>query len=305
MVYELYLTIVNNMNNNNYPEMETAFEAYLDEATAFTDAQSSEWQRVVEEKIGLETALCNLYNANYIIYTVQLMKTYVQTPTIRTAYKFVKAYDTCIELGLSIDLTSSDITSVYQTAKTTNMPSDNAALVYEAYVQVVEAIESGDRDEIDDAVSAFNAVVDVYNSLTMDEFDAVAILLDLNSEDPELTAGEYIAQIIFADWVDINILDSFDKVYSDFTDEPIPENAEALIEFYDMALGEDEVISKSLVMYFFPDIDDVYAEAKTLLENDIDLPAGDSIHFAYILIVLATSGIVMTLSLNKRKLVHL
>lgn len=266
-VYEMYLAIVDAMSYNNYSELKQNYENLIAVTNAFTEAQSAEWQRVLEENVGLETALGNLYHASYIIYTIQLMDMYQQTPNVKTANEFVEAYDKCVELGISINTMNSDVASVYQTAKTTHMPTEDTLLVYAAYIEVVEAIESTDRGEIDDAVKAFNAIVDIYNELTPEEFEALACLLELESEDPELTPGEYVAQVIFADWMDINILDSFDKVYSDYINERNAENAEALIQYYDLAI-EGEMISKSLVEAFFPDIDTAYAEAKITLEED-------------------------------------
>lgn len=338
-VYTSYCAIVNAMNSPNYPVLKENYENLIKATNDFTEEQSTEWERVLEENVGLETALGNLYDASNIIYTIGLMDTYKSNPNAKTAYKFVEAYESCLELGISINAMHSDVASLYQTAKTTHMPTENTLLVYEAYFKVVQAIESEDRAEIDDAVEAFSAVVNIYNSLTSEEFEALADLLELESEDPELTAGEYIAQVIFADWMDINILDSFDKVYSDYTSEQNAENAEAFIEFYDLAI-EGESISKSLVEAFFPDIDTVYAEAKVTLEenketypeteetdetenrgetteskketkeskaaknNDNTPKTGDSMPLAYIFSAFGIAGVMMVLSLKNRNKVR-
>lgn len=266
--YEAYLGVVDALEVNEYDPLADAFGEYMAITDSFTDEQEEEWNRVVEEQIGKETALGNLFDAAYVINTVSLMQVYQDDPNAKTAYEFVEAYDACLEFDIQINLMYVGIESAYNTAKTKDMPSDNALAIAEAYKDVVEALESGDVTQLEDAIEGFYKVVDIYNNLEPDEFEDIACLLELKSEDPELTDGEYIAQVIFADWLDINVLDSINNVYSDYVDNPTEDNAQSLIDMYELVFPKNEddgVISEGLVYAFFPDFDDVYDDAKALL----------------------------------------
>lgn len=283
--YEKYNAVVEAMAANSYDLLESEYEDLISIIDIFTDEQEEEWNRVVNEVIGLDTALSNLYNASNVVYTIGLMQMYQQSPNAKTAYEFVEAYERCLSLEIAVNNMHSGVEAVYTTAKSTDMPSEDVVALYNAYVEVVEALESGNPENLEDAIKEFQEVVDIYNEIDNVEFEDLACLLEIKSEDSELTDGEYIAQVIFADWMDINILDTLNKQYSQYVDTPDAENADGLIMAYEMCFPEnedDEIISADLVYSFFPDIDDVYADAKVVLEQadnfdpDDDYDDGDS-----------------------------
>lgn len=276
--YEKYNAIVGAMAANSYDLLESEYEELISIISDFTDEQEEEWNCVVNEVIGLNTALSNLYNASHVVYTIGLMQMYQKSPNVRTAYKFVQAYEDCLSLEIAINNMHSGVEAVYTTAKSTDMPSEDVVALYNAYVEVVEALESGNPENLEDAIKEFQAVVDIYNEIDAVEFEELACLLEIKSEDEELTDGEYIAQIIFADWMNINILDTLNKQYSQYVNDPDAENAGGLIMAYEMCFPENEeneIISADLVYSFFPDIDDVYADAKVLLEKSDNLDPDD------------------------------
>lgn len=269
-VYNAYNEIKSAMDELDYSRLENGYDQYMDILAEFTDEQEEEWNRVVQEKIGVDNALACLYNASCIVYADDMMDNYETTPNAKTAYEFIDAYDNCKDLELPIDDMIPTMKGVYDMAKSNDMPSEHTLAVYKAYWDVVEAIESGYADNLDDAIEGFENVVDFYNELSDEEFADLAVLLEITSEDPELTDGEYIAQVIFADWMNINILDSIDKVYSDYVEEPNEANAEALVGFYELVFPEDggAAISSDLVEAFFPGIDEIYLEAKAVLAGE-------------------------------------
>lgn len=279
-VYVQYVNMVNALEAKDYEAIETAYIAFYDLCIELTEEQEDEWWDVVaEEKIGYDTVINTVRDAGFIVYTVTLMEMYKQSPNASTAYEFVNAYGRCELFGIDINAFHSDVKVWYDTAVAYDMPSDNAIAVYEAYLEVIYALEGEDPDDFDEAIEAFTAVVDIYNELEASEFADIAYLLDIESEDPELTDGEYIAQIIFADWFDINILDSIDTVYDDFTDDSNAANAEALVEFYDLVFpqgGEDDYISYELALSFFPDLAEVYEQAKAVLAESDSSDTEDS-----------------------------
>lgn len=270
--YDAYCAMVDSMKVNEYGPTKDYYEQYMSITDGFNDKQQAEWDSVVAKNIGVEEALSNLYDASMIVNTVALKEAYQKNPdNAKTAYEFVLAYEACVDAGIAIDKMDAGIESVYETAKETDLPSENAMAVYEAYVDVAKALDSEDPAELSAAIKSFEKVVETYNNLTKNEFNDIAELLEIQSDDPEMSDGEYAAEIIFADWMDINILDSINKVYSEYLDNPNAENVAALVEVYDLVFPEnedDEVISKELVYAFFPDLDDVYAEALTLLDEN-------------------------------------
>lgn len=149
--------------------------------------------------------------------------------------------------------------------------SEETLEVYNAYLVVVKALESEDRAELDPAIEEFEKVIDIFNELSKEEFEDLAVMLDIHSNDPEYTDGEYAANVIFADWFNINILNLIDEAYSAFISNPNADTAEAMVEMYEQIFpekGESAYISDTIVYAFFPDIDDVYAKAAELVETD-------------------------------------
>lgn len=277
--YDAYCAMVDSMKVNEYGPTKDYYEQYMSITEGFNDEQQAEWDSVVEKNIGVEEALSNLYDASLIVNTVALKEAYQKNPdNAKTAYEFVLAYEACVDAGIAIDKMDAGIESVYETAKETDLPSENAMAVYEAYVDVAKALDSENPAELSAAIKSFEKVVETYNNLTKNEFNDIAELLEIQSDDPEMSDGEYAAEIIFADWLDINILDSVNKVYNKYLDNPNAENAAALIDVYDLVFPEnedDEVISKELAYAFFPDLDDVYAEALALLDENGEAGATD------------------------------
>ncbi len=271
VAYEAYLGIVDAMTAKSYSQLETAYEAYIDVTADFTDEQEGAWGEIIKDTFGQEEALGVLFDASCVINTVSLMQLYRQTPTVRAAYKFVEAYDRCVNFEIPIAEMHDSVATAYATAKSDNMLTDDVIAIYKAYVGVIEVLEAAYPDDLEDAAEEFQTVVGIYNELPDSGFTTLAALLDLTSEDPELTDGEYISQVIWADWMDIQFLNTLRKAVDDYTEERNGENAETLVMVYEMLFpGDDEVISADLVYAFYPELDGLYEDAKAFEPDDGD-----------------------------------
>ena len=151
-------------------------------------------------------------------------------------------------------------------------PSEAVQYVYDAYVKVQEALESMTIDEdFYAAVEEFYAATDAFNELSEEELEELAELMGVAD-------GETAWMEIFVDWININLVTIMDEVYQAYLADPSEENAEFLVDMYDSIFNDPEYVDEelmALIQGFFPDIDEVYADAKATLEGngDADVPA--------------------------------
>ena len=100
-----------------------------------------------------------------------------------------------------------DIDSIYEDAKQ-NVPSQNVLDVYEAYKKVQTALLFGYDEDFVKACEGFEAVLDVYNALSEDDLNTLAVLMGLGN-------GEEAFNQILCDWINANIILELGAVYDE------------------------------------------------------------------------------------------
>lgn len=138
--------------------------------------------------------------------------------------------------------------------------TENVSAVYEAFILVQNALESGWFEELEVAVDGFYDVIDTFNDLNEEALEELAVLLE--AED-----GETVYSLILSDWIDANVVVSVGEVYNAYAEDPNKETATALIEMMD---SYDEMYEgdRSLIESFFMGITDVYADAEALVADE-------------------------------------
>ncbi len=263
-----------------YYNMNSAFEGDdLDALKAAADAYTKaneEGNMDMTSLAALEAMDEDLWSVafatNVVITASGYYDAYVADKNAKTAYDFVEYYgmEDVAPFKADIERFMPDIEAVYAEAQD-DMPSEGVISVYEAYLGIQAVLQFGSLDEdAYAAVEAFEAVTDTFNELTDEEFEDLAALL--GAED-----GEAAWNQILGDWVTLNIIMNVDAAYQAYVNEPNAENAQALVDLYDSIFNDptySEAGFPELIREFLPGIDDVYAEAKAQLAEDLEEPEG-------------------------------
>lgn len=314
--YDAYFKILDAMDKKDLEALETAYYEYDSAIESFeTDSQQEEWNTIIEEKIGLEVALNNMFEAAYIIFVFELADEYSANPCVETAYAFVSAYDLCAALEYPVADYDSDILTIYDQAME-DMPSDSVIVVLDGYQMLESLIFWGSLDDLDEINEIYAAFIDQYNNLTDEEFEQLALLLEFES-------GEEVKSAIETTFTEIQTINDLNDALSAFEKKASVETATKIVELYklvDPDNDESALLPYDILYQFFPDIDEVYEEAKALLESDSsekdtdkdantvtsDIPlTGDTLDMELALVTLIVSaGIIILMRKKEQNMNH-
>lgn len=263
--YEAYLKVVDAMNNHEYAIMKENYNKVDELTLGFEDEQAEEWQKVLKENGGELEALENLFEAAYIIGLDSYRETYNNTPNAKSAYDFVTNYDECVASEISFKEMLEDIEEDY--AKALNdLPSEDVVTVYKAYEKIQTAMSFGYDEDFVKACEEFEAVLDVFNALSEEDLNVLALFLHLEN-------GEEAFNQIFFDWINANTILELGAVYDAYVADPNADTAKALVEKYDEVFGNTELFTPDDFVLFQNAvfcIEDYYEEAKALLAEASD-----------------------------------
>ncbi len=262
------------------PAVQAAYDAYLEftEAIANADLEAltntlatfeaaaedlSDEQQ--EELVSLDEAFFeNLLTAAFIVGIADIHDAYIAEPNIKTALDFVDTYEVYVasdeEFAALMYAMIPKLEADYQQALT-DMPSDSVVTVYNAYLELTYGLLTGWGEDLDAGIAAFEAVTDTFNELTAAELDELALLL-------EEADGASAWSLVFADYVNANVLNTVEDAYNAYIEDPNEETATAFIELYDGIFNDPSFSSpdlEELVREMYLDIDEVYADATAFL----------------------------------------
>jgi len=258
------------------PNVQNAWEKYVELKTALAgndvDALRAEYtaQEEANEKLEMEDVevieakdenfFGNLMTASVVLQTEEFYDAFLADKNALTAKDLVDYYgmEDVAEFESNIVQFIPDVDAVFAEAQGM-MPSEDIIKVYDAYVGLANALEYWSVDDSTrDAVAAFDEVADIFNELSEEELETLALLMGVED-------GAAAWNAVFGAVVDLNILITMDDVYQAYMSNPTEETAKAFVEYYEAVFPEnpdDAMIDGELVHNFFMGIDDTYAEAK-------------------------------------------
>lgn len=248
--YEAYLEVIAAYNVHEPGPMKDALDKYEAITDEFTDAQSDEWTDLVYGELEDEDILYNLISANTVLYAIQMMEAFQANPGASTALDFVSAYEMCTSAEIAIELFDPNIEDAYKTAKSDYMASENVIKVYDAYSELVSALELAWYDEDFIRVcEEFEAVLDTLNELTEEEWADMADLMG------EQYADDAFSKVL-TDWVNANMVLQIGEPYDAFLANENADTAKAYIDAYDSVKNDTEFLTdedKDVILAFFAD----------------------------------------------------
>ena len=256
--YNDYKAIETALTGTDYDALKAAVDGLDEKTMQFSDEENEEWNRVVEEEVGLDAYFETVVSAATIIYAADTAEAFSNDPNAGTAMEFMGAYSDAKAAGLPVDEMKPELIALYTEAEA-YLPTDNVLKVYEAFYQVTEAVSYGDIEELKLAAAGYEEVLDVYENLSEEELEQLSELFGLDgAEDAKLQidqAWETVKNII-------EVVDAYEAYLADEN----PEKAKALIaavDKYDELTNGD----RNLIGMFYADIDDAYALAEETIAN--------------------------------------
>ena len=273
--YDACVNLETAIAGSSVDEVKTAYEAFevLSEIEEWSDAQLEDLNTLfgmdMEEKI--YDILSDIISAAVIIATDEVYDAYVADKNVKTALDFVQTYDSLFgEDGMASEGESKDmmyrffpeIDTVYADALT-NAPSDEATAVYEAITSLEESFEFESIEMVEETIDTYSDVFESLDSLDDAVKAEVAALLEADYDDVVENVNTLLD--VAAKLSEIN------ETYNTFLDEYTAEAAQAYVDMYDAlyADGADEAL-QTYAEAFFYDLEDVYEEAKIVLDEEDD-----------------------------------
>ena len=267
-VYEAFILVQNALESGSFESLKDAVDGFYEVTDIFNELDEDELEElavlleVEDEEAVYSLILSDWIDANVVVSVGEVYNAYVQNPNGKTAADFIEMMDSYDETYADRTLIEHfflDIADVYAAALA-DMPSEDVLTVYEAFILVQNALESGWFEELEVAVDGFYDVIDTFNDLNEEALEELAVLLE--AED-----GETVYSLILSDWIDANVVVSVGEVYNAYAEDPNKETATALIEMMD---SYDEMYEgdRSLIESFFMGITDVYADAEALVADE-------------------------------------
>lgn len=265
--YDEYLALETAYNNKDYSELESAWNTIESNTDSedWTDAQDEEFTKIIEDNIGINEYYIVIFSSAGVVYTEELHQAFLANKNAATAFDFVDNYD-MLKSDFEVDFFEfiPSAEADYNDAKANYLPSENVVTVYEAYSDLEVALEiaSYDSDFID-SCDAFEAVLDQFNELNNEELNQLASLMGLAN-------GEEAWNQVFSDWANACTILELGAVYDAYYEDPNKETAAALVSEYERVFLTEGFFTEDdyeLFREFFGGIDEMYSEAKALLEE--------------------------------------
>jgi len=266
--YDEFIALETAFNNRDYAALESAYSTMENnnDSEDWTEAQDEEFTEIITNTVGLNHYLEVVFDSAGIIVTEELHQDFLSKKDAASAYEFVDQYDTLktdYELDFFEFVPAAEVD--YNDALTNYLPSDDAKVVYDAYYDLAYVLELGYYDEdFIDVCEEFEDVLDVFNALSEEELSQLAPLMGLSD-------GAEVWNQIFSDWANACTILELGAVYDAYYEDKNEETAAALVSEYERVFlteGFFTEADRELFTVFFNDIEDVYTEAKAMLEDN-------------------------------------
>lgn len=273
-VYDAYTSLHSALNSQDIVELQAAADGFEDVVDTFDDlAQDQDQLAELAELLGEtpENAFWVVFSdwidTNVVLNTYKIYQDYLYDKNVKTALDFSDQYDRLAEGDGHLDLVRGfipDFDAVYSDVLN-HMASPEVMSVYDAYIDLKNALDSYTMSELQAAAEGFEAVVETFDELAKNQ-DQLGELAELLGETLEDAFGK-----IFSDWVDANVILTTEELYQAYLADPNAETAAEFVAMYDAIYNdpayEDEQLRMRLSWFIF-DIDDVYADALALVSPD-------------------------------------
>ena len=261
--YNAYIQMKEALNNYDLDLLKSAYDDLEKYTYDFTDEQSSQWEKLIEDKETFDVYFDNAFKAAYIIDAIDKYEEFIADKNVKLAMNFVESYEEALEINAPIDKMKEDIVAGYNEAKKL-CPSDDVIAVCENYLKIKETLEYQNVFDMEDVIADFNKVLDTFNAFGDEERSNLAELMEVND-------GEEAFNTILSDWIDINIVYSFSKVYDAYGQNLNKKTASDYIEKYEAIFKDtsyEDANIRNYIREIYSDVDENYKYAKKYIAGN-------------------------------------
>ena len=247
--YEAFIELQTAMNENELGDLKTALSKLENITDIFDDSDEEEWEKIVNEKIGIGTFLDVIFDVGDILSTVDYYEAFCANKNVKTSLEFVEIYNNLTDDSKQkIKVMISEIESVYQEANT-YLPSNKVKIAYKQIIEINDALESGFEEEVQALKDDIQEMKDTVMNMNSEEMHQLAMLLDVKNEP---AAYDYAARC----WNYGETIINVGNAYKAYCDSITKETAEAFIKVIE---EQDEILgNRNLIKEFFGDMDIAY-----------------------------------------------
>lgn len=269
--YDAFEEMAAAYDSGDYAAMKAARETFWASQEEFTEAQTAEWENIIENTIGQDRYDTVTIDAGWLVdYFEPAYNAFSTEKNVHNAYDYVNVYEYMDWVDL--DKFFADASALYAEAKPMSPTSENVIKVYETYEDMMFWFtnEGPDCTFFEEEFEAFEGLLEVYNEFTEDEFTQLAGLL-------EVADGEEAYYKILGDWILINVTVELNNLGDAFSDSYSADDAEAFVEYYDSIIDSEMFTEEELELVIYKwGFDDVYEEALWAIEQAADADKQDT-----------------------------
>jgi hypothetical protein len=269
--YDAFEEMAAAYDSGDYAAMKAARETFWASQEEFTEAQTAEWENIIENTIGQGRYDTVTIDAGWLVdYFEPAYNAFSTEKNVHNAYDYVNVYEYMD--WVDIDKFFADASALYAEAKPMSPTSENVIKVYETYEDMMFWFtnEGPDCTFFEEEFEAFEGLLEVYNEFTEDEFTQLAGLL-------EVADGEEAYYKILGDWILINVTVELNNLGDAFSDSYSADDAEAFVEYYDSIIDSEMFTEEELELVIYKwGFDDVYEEALWAIEQAADADKQDT-----------------------------
>lgn len=282
-VYDVYVKLLNLIDEKNIdalPEAITEFEDVFYKVEDFTEEELDQISDVMgTDAMNAMFMLIDPYiSANIVVVFNEYYSEYKNTPNTRTAYRYIEYYDSIFnepeykdeQVEAVIREFFPDADELYSDALA-DIPVGQVIDFYDAYVQIVDAIEMGGVEELQDAVDNFLKVHSSIEVLAPQDKQQIEELFSMPYEDAMAEAVDR--------YINANIILEIEKYINDFYDNENAQTAQAVVDMYNSIYNSDDFKSESLEddidTYFYGSFEEIYYYALEYIDSESDIDNSD------------------------------
>lgn len=275
-VYDAYVKLLNLIDEKNIdalPEAITEFEDVFYKVEDFTEEELDQISDVMgTDAMNAMFMLIDPYiSANIVVVFNEYYSEYKNTPNTRTAYRYIEYYDSIFnepeykdeQVEAVIREFFPDADELYSDALA-DIPVGQVIDFYDAYVQIVDAIEMGGVEELQDAVDNFLKVHSSIEVLAPQDKQQIEELFSMPYEDAMAEAVDR--------YINANIILEIEKCINDFYDNENVQTAQAVVDMYNSIYNSDDFKSESLEddidTYFYGSFEEIYYYALEYIDSE-------------------------------------
>ncbi len=275
--YDAFVELKNTVYGNDLTAFLKAyddFEAISTSIDALTDEEAEELTALFGSDVEgmIEELLTVAVVAGFVKGVYLDCEEFKATPNIATAVTVIEDLESIDfneeteddEFSKALRNLITDIDDVYKAALEYK-PTDRVYKLYDSYYEMSDLLEWCLYEGLEETTKEFRDAYNNIDEFTDEEKEQLSALVGLPFEEA--------IEVMVSDYIDACIIVDTGKAYDAYIDNPSKDTAQALVDQYESIFNDesfnDEYLEEQIFEFFY-DLEDLYLEAKAMLEKTGD-----------------------------------